>query len=221
MESLEAGLKRLNEFLHAEHNINPSHRVNIVSALMIASLGVEDGRGGFLVDPLAETDLKGRSGKLTDGKIISDRVEAYLEHRTPKLTKEKQEAIVGALRPTLLNSALNKVGASGLETPLRAVFNVVSQKLLSHYKADKGIDFTGTLFHEMYSWVQVPDGGANDVVLTPKRTTDLMVALTNVHADSYVWDWTLGTGAFLVSAMNAMLADAEKHCPADELARKK
>ncbi len=60
------------------------------------------------------------------------------------------------------------------------------------------IDFTGKLFNIMNDWVDVPDGDTNDVVLTPRQTTDLMAKLTRVNMNSYVWDWALGSGGFLI-----------------------
>lgn len=61
----------------------------------------------------------------------------------------------------------------------------------------------------MNSWVDIPDGGANDVVLTPRYITNFMAELTQVNMNSYVWDWALGSGGFLISAMNRMISQAQ------------
>ncbi|MCR2061284.1 restriction endonuclease subunit S [Campylobacter helveticus] len=37
----------------------------------------------------------------------------------------------------------------------------------------------------------------------------MMVSLTGVNKDSFVWDYATGSGAFLISAMNAMIKDAQ------------
>ncbi len=207
--SLDSALRKLNEFLHTEIGVMPAHRVNLVSALMIASLGVQNEDGHFIVRRLTEDELYGSIGKSSDGNIILQRVEDYLEQRKPKIPVEKQSSIINSLRPTLLDDTLSKKRTTG-ESPLKEAFKLVKDGLLPHYIDNRSIDFTGKLFNEMYNWIDVPDAGANDVVLTPKKTTELMVDLTRVDADSYVWDWTLGTGAFLVSAMNVMLADARE-----------
>ncbi len=80
------------------------------------------------------------------------------------------------------------------------------------------IDFTGKLFNIMNDWVDVPDGDTNDVVLTPRQTTDLMAKLTRVNMNSYVWDWALGSGGFLISAMNLMIEDVYNniHSPVEQ-----
>lgn len=208
-ESLDAALKRLNEFLHDQHGIVPSHRVNVIAALMIASLGVTQDDNQVLVKPLVDADLYGGSGNDSDGSIILSKVENYLSQRTPKLPADKQTSVLDTLRPTLLDKSLSAKASTGMSA-LKAAFHIVSHGLLPHYHDDRAIDFAGRLFNEMYAWIDVPDAGLNDVVLTPKRTTDLMVELTQIDSDSYVWDWTLGTGAFLVSSMNVMLADARE-----------
>jgi hypothetical protein len=218
-ESLGEALKRLNDFLHAQHGIVPSHRVNVIAALMIASLGVEDPMGNVKVKPLVDNELYGGSGNGADGAIIFARVEDYLKERTPRLPADKQQSVLNALRPTLLDSSLSAKTKTGMSA-LKAAFHIISHGLLPHYHGDRAIDFAGKLFNEMYAWIDVPDAGANDVVLTPKRTTDLMIELVRVDSDSYVWDWTLGTGAFLVSAMNVMMADARERYQGEELRQK-
>nr|WP_317381138.1 N-6 DNA methylase [uncultured Helicobacter sp.] len=55
----------------------------------------------------------------------------------------------------------------------------------------------------------IPDNEKNDVVLTPRYVVDLMVELAEVNKDSFVWDYATGSGAFLISAMNAMIKDAQ------------
>lgn len=218
-ESLDQALKRLNEFLHAQHGIVPSHRVNVIAALMIASLGVTADDNKVLVKPLIDADLYGGSGNDSDGSIILAKVENYLSQRTPALPADKQKSVLDSLRPTLLDKSLSSKALTG-ESALKAAFHIVSHGLLPHYHDDRAIDFAGRLFNEMYAWIDVPDAGLNDVVLTPKRTTDLMVELTQIDSDSYVWDWTLGTGAFLVSSMNVMLADAREKYQGEELRQK-
>src|SRR5699024_12391344 len=69
--------------------------------------------------------------------------------------------------------------------------------------------FTVKLCNVMNAWVDVTDCGANDVVLTPRYITNFMAKLAQVNQDSYVWDWALGSGGFLISSMNLMIEDAQ------------
>ena len=153
-------------------------------------MGINDAHGNVLVKPLVDDDLYGGSGNGADGAIILSRVEDYLKQRTPRLPLDKQQSVLDALRPTLLDRSLSAKTKTGMSA-LKAAFHVVSHGLLPHYHDDRAIDFAGQLFNEMYAWIDVPDSGANDVVLTPKRTTDLMVEVTRINSDSYVWDLSL------------------------------
>lgn len=62
----------------------------------------------------------------------------------------------------------------------------------------------------MNEWVDVPDGGENDVVLTPRYVTELMAKLCEVNMNSYVWDFATGSAGFLISAMHHMIDDAKQ-----------
>lgn len=66
-------------------------------------------------------------------------------------------------------------------------------------------DFTGKLFNEMYNWLGFTQDKLNDVVLTPSYVANLLVKLTRVNMDSYVWDFATGSAGLLVAAMNEML----------------
>src|SRR5699024_4423210 len=66
----------------------------------------------------------------------------------------------------------------------------------------------GKILNSLNDWVSIENDVSNDVVLTPRYVTELMVKLTRTNMDSYVWDTAMGSGGFLVSAMDAMLKDA-------------
>src|SRR5699024_9562758 len=137
----------------------PSHRVNVISALMISSLGVEDEEGNVIVRPLNDEDLYGGRGNSSDGQIIFNKVEDYLRQRKPSLPVDKQHSVLNALRPTLLDTSLSKKSSDGMSA-LKAAFSIVSHGLLPHYNDEHAIDFAGKLFNEMYAWIDVPDAGA-------------------------------------------------------------
>lgn len=46
----------------------------------------------------------------------------------------------------------------------------------------------------MYSWLGFSQDKLNDVVLTPSYVAKLLVKLTRVNMDSYVWDFATGCG---------------------------
>jgi N-6 DNA methylase len=61
----------------------------------------------------------------------------------------------------------------------------------------------------MYGWLGFSQDKLNDVVLTPSYVANLLVKLSRVNKDSYVWDFATGSAGLLVSAMNEMLIDAK------------
>ncbi|MDT2895922.1 HsdM family class I SAM-dependent methyltransferase [Lactococcus lactis] len=204
---LDAILKNLNQYLHDQKGILPAQRIFVVSASLMASIGVKDGEK-YKVAPLEPQNLKGSDEeKATDGDLILNKVSSALKAR--KLPEEKQKQITNALKNTLVYNNLNKKSTTGM-SPIAEIYKKIYDELRPAYQTTNVNDFTGRLFNVMNSWVDVPDGGANDVVLTPRYVTHLMAELCEVDMNSYVWDWALGSGGFLISAMNIMLSDAQE-----------
>ena len=93
---------------------------------------------------------------------------------------------------------------------MKRVFTKIVDDLGIYYKIGLTTDFTGKLFNEMYSWLGFTQDKLNDVVLTPSYVASLLVKLTRVNKDSYVWDFATGSAGLLVAAMNEMLVDAKR-----------
>ena len=89
------------------------------------------------------------------------------------------------------------------------MFTKIVDDLGYYYKIGLTTDFTGKLFNEMYGWLGFSQDTLNDVVLTPSYVATLLVKLTRVNKDSYVWDFATGSAGLLVAAMNEMLIDAK------------
>lgn len=77
-------------------------------------------------------------------------------------------------------------------------------------ESDLQLDFTGKILNSLNDWVSIENDKQNDVVLTPRYVTKLMVKLTRTDMNSYVWDTAMGSGGFLVSAMDEMFKDAKE-----------
>ncbi|AGY45186.1 restriction endonuclease subunit M [Lactococcus lactis subsp. lactis KLDS 4.0325] len=216
---LDSVLKNLNQYLHDQKGILPTQRIFVVSASLMASIGVKKDEN-YTISPLNPKDLKSSDEENeTDGDKILNKVSAALKARN--LPDEKQKQIRNALKNTLVYNNLNKKTVNGL-SPISEIYKKIYDELRPAYQTTNVNDFTGRLFNVMNSWVDVPDGGANDVVLTPRYITNLMAELCEVDMNSYVWDWALGSGGFLISAMNLMLSDAyERLKGSPELYRKK
>lgn len=208
----EKRLNALNQFLHDELlNVNPNQRVALLVGMIMAAQGVKD-----KVAPLKVEDLKGNQGDASnDGKIFIDKISDFLSDKN--LPKEKIALVINDLESAFIHSKLwqntsykNELNHNVDETPLKKTYHKVFFEILPLVKKLQTADIAGRLFNSLTKWLQVPDGEKNDVVLTPRYVVDLMVALCKVNKDSYVWDYATGSGAFLISAMNAMIKDCDK-----------
>ena len=202
-DEIERKLKALNQNLHDEKQIVVNNRVQLVAGLIMAGLGAEG------VQPLRIEDLTGKTDKEdNDGQIIMSKIRLYLSHK--KLPKEKIEMITDILKVVFLQSGLQNPDEGGL-SKLHSIYADVKHDILPYVTGElHNIDFTGRLFNVMNEWVDVPDGGENDVVLTPRYVTELMAKLCEVNMNSYVWDFATGSAGFLISAMHHMIDDAKQ-----------
>ena len=101
---LENNLKELNQLMHDELGITVKDRVEIVSGLIIASLGVPN-----KVSPLEISDLKGGMKGQTnnDGKIVLDKVTDFLTEK--EIPEDKKDLILLNLEKVFLYSNIADV----------------------------------------------------------------------------------------------------------------
>ncbi len=202
-KEIEKSLVKLNNDIYKEEKgLSENDRVYLVSASIIATLGIPGE-----VAPLEKEDLKSSNEDgNTDGDIIIRKIEAFLKKKN--LPVKKQQLIIRTLKNTLLSDNINK--AVNGESRLKRIFIKIVDDLGIYYKIGLNTDFTGKLFNEMYSWLGFTQDKLNDVVLTPSYVATLLVRLARVDKDSYVWDFATGSAGLLVAAMNEMLIDAKK-----------
>ena len=205
-DDIEAKLKSINQKINDVLKIEVGKRVQLVTGLIMAGLGVQED-GEYKVKPLQLEELQGNTDEENnDGIVIMRRVKAYLKNK--HLPKEKIDMVANALSNAFLYSHL-ELPENG-ESKLRILYHDIQTDILPFlYGELHNLDFTGRLFNVLNAWVDVPDGAENDVVLTPRFVTELMAKLCLVDKDSYVWDFATGSGGFLISAMHQMIADAK------------
>jgi hypothetical protein len=194
-------VKLNNDIYQNEKGLGENDRVYLVSASIIATLGIPG-----KVTPLEKSDLKSSTEKgYRDGDLMIKKIESFLNHK--ELPDEKRQLIARTLSNTLLTENINKVENG--ESQLKRVFTKIVDDLGIYYKIGLTTDFTGKLFNEMYGWLGFSQDKLNDVVLTPSYIASLLVKLARVNKDSYVWDFATGSAGLLVAAMNEMLNDAK------------
>ena len=199
---IEIKLKKLNQVMQDDLKISVGSRVELVTGMIMASLGVEG-----KVAPLEITDLKGEGGsKTNDGRIIINKIDSFLEERN--LPQEKKDMIINDLSRVFIFSDLWK--AENGESKLKTVYTSVKNDIMPIFTSARHLDFTGRLFNVLNAWVDIPDSDKNDVVLTPRYVTELMAKLAQVNKDSYVWDYAVGSAGFLISSMKLMIKDAQE-----------
>lgn len=205
---LDKNLREINQIMQDTLQINVTHRVNLITGMIMAGLGVKG-----KVSPLKTKDLQGdMDDSSNDGVVIMNKIEAFLKNKS--LPSEKKQMIVNTLKNVFVYDTLWKVEDG--ESKLKQIYSYVEQNIMPIFHTEYHIDFTGKLFNVLNDWVSVPDGDKNDVVFTPRYVTDMMAKIAKVNMNSYVWDYATGSAGFLVSSMKLMLADAQKRCKSPE-----
>lgn len=202
-DDIERKLKDLNQKMHDELQIVVGQRVQLVTGLVMAGLGVPG-----KVRPLQIDELTGEIGdRSNDGQKVMDKISDYLSEK--RLPAEKIKMIKDVLNVVFLHSKLQDP-VNG-ESKLHTLYADVKRNIMPFLTGElHNIDFTGRLFNVLNEWVDVPDGAKNDVVITPRYVTEFMARLCGVNKDSYVWDFAAGSAGFLISAMHLMIADAKE-----------
>lgn len=205
---LDKNLREINQIMQDTLQINVNHRVNLITGMIMAGLGVKG-----KVRPLRAVDLQGDMDDVSnDGVVIMNKIEAFLKNKN--LPSEKKHMIINTLKNVFIYDTLWKVDNG--ESKLKQIYSYVEDNILPIFNTDYHIDFTGKLFNVLNDWVSVPDGDKNDVVFTPRYVTDMMAKIAKVNMNSYVWDYATGSAGFLVSSMKLMLADAKKRIKSPE-----
>jgi len=218
-ERIEISLKDLNQSMNDDLQISVGSRVELITGMIMAGLGVEG-----KVSPLEVAELKCQTGPNgNDGRVIINKIADFLTERD--LPLEKKDMIVNDLSRVFIYSELwkpiinNDVDTG--ESKLKAVYKRVKNEILPIFTSSHHLDFTGKLFNVLNEWVDIPDSDKNDVVLTPRYVTMMMAKLAKVDRNSYVWDYAAGSAGFLISAMKLMLDDASANINSpDELSKK-
>ncbi|GAQ48231.1 TPA: HsdM family class I SAM-dependent methyltransferase [Flavobacterium psychrophilum] len=213
-KEIDTSLRKLNHDIYEnEKGLGENDRVYLVAASIIATLGIPG-----KVTPLEKSDLKSSIERgNSDGDIVVRKIKSFLDEKD--IPKEKKDLIVRTLENTLTTENINKIEEG--ESQLKRVFTKIVDDLGIYYKIGLTTDFTGKLFNEMYGWLGFSQDKLNDVVLTPSYVASLLVKLSRVNKDSYVWDFATGSAGLLVAAMNEMLNDAKNTITSpDELLQK-
>ena len=204
--TLEQKIKSIHQSLYDSDRLKTALSTNeklyLFCGLIMASLKTE------YLAPIDISDFKGNDDKDdNDGTIIIKRIKGFLNKKN--CSNDKIKMICGLLNPVFEKPVLWKP-ING-ESVVKDLFNQVNTDIIPCLESNLHLDFTGKILNSLNDWVSIENDIANDVVLTPRYVTRLMVKLAQTNMDSFVWDRAMGSGGFLVSAMDVMIKDANKN----------
>lgn len=202
--TLEEKIKNIHQMLYENTQLKTALTTNeklyLFCGLIMSGLTTNG------VKPLEAIDLRGNDNeKNNDGIVILNNIESFLYAKS--CSNEKVDMIKNLLENVFKKSILWKPinGVSLLHT----LFEQVKKDIIPCLESNLHLDFTGKILNSLNDWVNIENDVKNDVVLTPRYVTTLMAKMARTNKDSFVWDKTMSSGGFLVSAMDIMIKDAK------------
>lgn len=208
---LQIYAKKLNRLMH-NHNITASQRVLYVSGMLLSMQDVEKNNG------LNQSDLKGGTGKNSDGFKIVAQIEEFLKNH--KIPEEKRKLMLASFneiskdsdRDILTNKdpEIDKLIADKQASVNKQIFVFIYENIFMSIDGMAGtLDIMGEMYSEFLKYA-LGDGKEIGIVLTPPYITKMMAQILGVNKDSRVMDLAAGSAGFLIASMDIMINDAEK-----------
>lgn len=205
-ELLEQSIKSIHQRIYDDTSVknllSTNEKLYLFCGLIMAGLTTEG------VRPLEISDFSSNDDvDENDGKLILRRTRSFLNKKN--CPSEKIDMVLNYLKPVFEKHDLWKP-VNG-ESVIKSIYKQVKTDILPLLESNIHLDFTGKILNSLNDWVSIENDKLNDVVLTPRFVTNLMVRITRTDMNSFVWDTCMGSSGFLVSAMEVMIADAKKH----------
>ena len=210
-EKIRQYSKKLNKLMH-NHNITAPQRVLYVSGMLLSMQDVGNNPG------LIQEDLKGGTGKNSDGYKIVAQIEEFLKIKD--IPEDKRSLMLASFseiskdsdRDTLISKdkEIDNLIADEKASVNKQIFVFIYENI---YKSIDGMSGTLDIMGEMYSEFlkyALGDGKEIGIVLTPPYITKMMAQLLNVNKNSKVMDLATGSAGFLIASMELMINEAEK-----------
>lgn len=211
---LDSKMIKIQQRLYDNKNITltTTNMIYLFSGLIFAGLSTSS------LEPLHLTDLNSSSmDEQSDGAIIMKQIKAFLDCKN--FTRMNKEMILNLLSSIFTRKDLWRP-ING-ESILKALYKDVQTDIIPLLESPVHIDFMGRIFNRICNWNSIENDLENDVVLTPRYITELMAKLCRINKNSFVWDRTMGSAGFLITAMELMIKDAKNTIDeVDELADK-
>lgn len=202
---LEAKIKAIHQRIYDDKAIknilSTNDKLYAFTGLIMAGLATE-GIQRLQIDEFKSNN----SDSLNDGKIVLEHIRSFLEARNA--SKDKIDMILSLLGNVFKSQSMwQPVNGESL---IKGLYRQISTEIIPLLESNLHLDFTGKILNSLSDWVSIENDNANDVVLTPGYVTKFMAHLARTNKDSFVWDIAMGSGGFLVSAMDVMIKDARE-----------
>lgn len=183
--------KILNDKLHSK-KVKESDRSLLISGILIA---LED--EAFKLSYLKQSNPKSLSENL---------VNTIKQQLSADITNEKAESLTHQYGFIKIHPILSK-NTTKHKNVLRDLIQDIDKNINSFMKTYRYHDVLGQFYIEFLRYANNDKGLG--IVLTPPHITDLFSDLAFVDKNSIVLDNCAGTGGFLISAMQKMIANAK------------
>ena len=210
--------KKLNTLMN-NHNIGVDQRVVYVSGMLLSMQDIFDESGNILDLGLTPDDLKGiQTEQKRDSIVIVKHLEEYLDQK--KIAADKKRIMLDSFKMSISLDAARDVATENdkiVSKLLEKPSSITKQVFVYLYEyVYRVIDLSNgalDIMAEMYSTFlkyALSDGAPLGKVLTPPYITAAMAKILDIDKNSRVMDLATGSAAFLVAAMDLMIADANK-----------
>lgn len=208
--------KRLNKLMN-NCNIGTEQRVVYVSGMLLSMQDVIDKNGAVIDVGLTMDDLQCiQTPQRRDSVLIISHVQEYLDQKNIK--QEKKQIMIEQFKNSIsLDPArdalhpVDKIVGNLLPTDAsitKQIFSFLYQYVFLEIDLTQGaIDIMAEMYSTFLKYA-LSDGASLGKVLTPPYITNMMAKILDIDKDSRVMDLATGSAAFLVAAMDIMVADA-------------
>ena len=202
--TLEEKIKSIHQSIYdgeLKNSLTTNEKLYLFCGLIMAGLSTPG------VRTLTPSDLVGNSSdRNNDGIVVLNNIESFLYAKN--CPREKVELITGLLEGVFKKRQLWEPN-NGISL-IHTLFAQIKTDIIPCLEGNLHLDFTGRILNSLNDWASIDNDKANDVVLTPRFVTQLMAKMARTNKDSFVWDKAMGSGGFLVSAMDIMIKDAQE-----------
>ena len=188
--------KSLHEDLRNYGQLGDSEKPLVVSAILLALRENQN-----IAEQLRGDDVR------TDGQVIYDALTTHMT-RVDVRPEMKKEQVLNQFNIVKDRTTLNQVHGKLQKTPLKYFTEYLKEHVYSSVVANTKEDVLGRFYGEFIKY-SGGDGQSLGVVLTPSHITALFCELIDLKPTDKIFDPTCGTGAFLITAMHKMLAEAD------------